>query len=91
MGRDTLEVLSSGAGAAGAGVFVLVRTSNPGAKDFQDLVLEGEPLYLHIGKLVASRAISQGVTKVVFDRGSSRYHGRVAALAEAAREAGLEL
>ena len=44
-----------------------------------------------IGKLVASRAKSQGVTKVVFDRGSSRYHGRVAALAEAAREAGLEL
>ncbi|HLN05925.1 MAG TPA: 50S ribosomal protein L18 [Acidimicrobiales bacterium] len=44
-----------------------------------------------IGKLVASRAIKQGVTKVVFDRGPSRYHGRVAALAEAAREAGLEL
>lgn len=44
-----------------------------------------------IGKLVASRAKSQGVTKVVFDRGPSRYHGRVAALAEAAREAGLEL
>ncbi len=44
-----------------------------------------------IGKLVASRAKSQGVTKVVFDRGSARYHGRVAALAEAAREAGLEL
>jgi large subunit ribosomal protein L18 len=44
-----------------------------------------------IGKLIASRAQSQGVTKVVFDRGGSRYHGRVAALAEAAREAGLEL
>jgi len=44
-----------------------------------------------IGKLIASRAMSQGVTKVVFDRGGSRYHGRVAALAEAAREAGLEL
>ena len=44
-----------------------------------------------IGKLVASRALSKGVTKVVFDRGASRYHGRVAALAEAAREAGLEL
>ncbi|MGD1011710.1 MAG: 50S ribosomal protein L18 [Acidimicrobiales bacterium] len=44
-----------------------------------------------IGKLIATRALSQGVTKVVFDRGSSRYHGRVAALAEAAREAGLEL
>jgi large subunit ribosomal protein L18 len=44
-----------------------------------------------VGKLVATRAKSEGVTKVVFDRGSSRYHGRVAALAEAAREAGLEL
>ena len=44
-----------------------------------------------IGRLVASRAKENGVTKVVFDRGSSRYHGRVAALAEAAREAGLEL
>jgi len=44
-----------------------------------------------VGKLVADRAKEQGVTKVVFDRGASRYHGRVAALAEAAREAGLEL
>lgn len=44
-----------------------------------------------VGRLVASRAMAQGVTKVVFDRGGSRYHGRVAALAEAAREAGLEL
>jgi large subunit ribosomal protein L18 len=44
-----------------------------------------------IGKLVANRARELGLTKVVFDRGSSRYHGRVAALAEAAREAGLEL
>ena len=44
-----------------------------------------------IGKLIATRAKSEGVTKVVFDRGGSRYHGRVAALAEAARKAGLEL
>ena len=44
-----------------------------------------------VGKLVATRALAKGVTKVVFDRGASRYHGRVAALAEAAREAGLEL
>jgi len=44
-----------------------------------------------VGRLVATRAKEHGVTKVVFDRGSSRYHGRVAALAEAAREAGLEL
>ncbi len=43
-----------------------------------------------IGKLVAERAISQGVKQVVFDRGGYLYHGRVKALAEAAREAGLE-
>ena len=44
-----------------------------------------------VGRLVAERARAEGITKVVFDRGASRYHGRVAALAEAAREAGLEL
>jgi large subunit ribosomal protein L18 len=43
-----------------------------------------------IGKLVAERAKAQGVTKVVFDRGAYMYHGRVKALAEAAREGGLE-
>lgn len=43
-----------------------------------------------VGRLVAQRALEKGVTSVVFDRGASRYHGRVAALAEAAREAGLE-
>jgi large subunit ribosomal protein L18 len=44
-----------------------------------------------VGTLVATRAKDKGVTAVVFDRGSSKYHGRVAALADAAREAGLEL
>lgn len=43
-----------------------------------------------VGKLVAERAKTAGVTTVVFDRGGYKYHGRVAALAEAAREAGLE-
>ncbi len=43
-----------------------------------------------VGRLVAERAKDRGVTTVVFDRGASRYHGRVAALADAAREAGLE-
>ena len=43
-----------------------------------------------VGKLVAERASGAGVAKVVFDRGGYRYHGRVAALADAAREAGLE-
>ncbi len=43
-----------------------------------------------IGKLIAERAIEKGIKKVVFDRGGFLYHGRIKALAEAAREAGLE-
>ena len=43
-----------------------------------------------IGKLVAERAQEQGVKKVVFDRGGYLYHGRIKALADAAREAGLD-
>ena len=42
-----------------------------------------------VGKLVAERAKEKGVTDVVFDRGGYLYHGRVKALADAAREAGL--
>lgn len=42
-----------------------------------------------VGKLVAQRAIAKGIQQVVFDRGGNLYHGRVKALAEAAREAGL--
>ncbi len=43
-----------------------------------------------VGKLVAERAIEKGIKKVVFDRGGYLYHGRIKALADAAREAGLE-
>ena len=43
-----------------------------------------------VGKLVASRAKSAGVSAVVFDRGGYKYHGRIAALADGAREGGLE-
>ncbi len=43
-----------------------------------------------VGKLVAQRAKEQGVSRVVFDRGGYAYHGRIAALAEGAREAGLD-
>ncbi|MCX8052652.1 MAG: 50S ribosomal protein L18 [Armatimonadetes bacterium] len=43
-----------------------------------------------VGQLVGKRALEKGIEKVVFDRGGYKYHGRVAALADGAREAGLK-
>ncbi|MFM7548858.1 MAG: 50S ribosomal protein L18 [Cyanobacteriota bacterium] len=43
-----------------------------------------------VGELVAQRALAKGIQQVVFDRGGNLYHGRVKALADAAREAGLQ-
>jgi large subunit ribosomal protein L18 len=50
----------------------------------------GRDAAARVGALVADRARSAGVSTVVFDRGGNAYHGRVAALADAARDAGLE-
>lgn len=44
-----------------------------------------------VGELIADKAKAAGITAVVFDRGGNKYHGRVAAVAEGAREGGLEL
>ncbi|MCH8043976.1 MAG: 50S ribosomal protein L18 [Planctomycetes bacterium] len=62
----------------------------------RDKQLRGEVSYggnkdaaASIGKAVALRALAAGVKQVAFDRGSYQYHGRIAALADAAREAGL--
>jgi len=43
-----------------------------------------------VGQLVGKRAVEKGITSVIFDRGGYQYHGRVAALADGAREAGLK-
>ncbi|MGF1541935.1 MAG: 50S ribosomal protein L18 [Pleurocapsa sp.] len=48
------------------------------------------PASAAVGKLVAERALEKGIAQVVFDRGGNLYHGRIKALAEAAREAGLD-
>jgi large subunit ribosomal protein L18 len=45
---------------------------------------------VEVGKLIASKAKEAGITKVVFDRGGYQYHGRVKAVADGAREGGLE-
>jgi len=44
---------------------------------------------IQVGKLIAQRSLEKGISQVVFDRGGNLYHGRVKALADAAREAGL--
>ena len=59
---------------------VRAQVSNGGNKEAAQL----------IGKLVAERAVEKGISKISFDRSGFQYHGRVAALAEAAREAGLQ-
>lgn len=60
-------------------------------KDLRGALKKGSDLEAAqaVGKLVAERALKAGVTNVVFDRGGYIYHGRVKALADAAREAGL--
>ena len=52
LGRDAVEPFLESARRFGRGVFVLVRTSNPGAGQFQDLVCDGRPLYLHVAEAV---------------------------------------
>jgi orotidine-5'-phosphate decarboxylase len=56
MGGDAMEPLLEAAEAAAAGVFCLVRTSNPGAADFEDLDAGGRPLHEHLAAFVAERA-----------------------------------
>ena len=56
MGGDAVEPLIDAAADAGAGVFCLVRTSNPGAADFEDLDADGRPLHEHLAEFVAARS-----------------------------------
>ena len=63
-----------------------VSTQQPGVADG----VTGVAAATEVGRLVAERAREAGIATVVFDRGGYKYHGRVAALADAARDAGLE-
>jgi len=66
--------------------------SNSQAKELSDELKHGgnKKAAELVGTLLAQRAVMHGIKKVVFDRGGNRYHGRVKALADAARKAGLE-
>src|SRR5262245_32125834 len=57
LGDDSLAPFVDTAKARGAGIFVLVKTSNPGGKRFQDMVAEGRPLYRHVADYVESLAV----------------------------------
>lgn len=75
--------------SAGERVLAAASTLEPGVR--KDLANGGTvEAATVVGKLIAQRAIEAGVTTVTFDRSGFQYHGRVKALAEAAREAGLK-
>ncbi len=64
--------------------------SNDSEKREEFAELEKTEQAREVGKLLAERALDQGIEKVVFDRNGFQYHGRIAAVAEGAREAGLQ-
>ncbi len=70
----------------GSEVLVSASTSESGLKSDNNGNIEAAS---RIGKVIAERALEKGIDKVSFDRSGYKYHGRVKALAEAAREAGL--
>jgi large subunit ribosomal protein L18 len=78
------QVIDDSAGRTVAAASSLDRALREGLKTGAD-----KDAAAAVGKLVAERALAVGVTQVVFDRGAYLYHGRVKALAEAAREGGL--
>ena len=79
LGDDSLTPFVEVAKCRGAGIFVLVKTSNPGGRRFQDIVADGRPMYRHVSEYVESlakltRRASEGApTRSVSEAGESRY------------------
>ena len=67
-----------------------VAASSTSETDLRDTTTSNKDAASKVGTLLAERAQAAGVESVVFDRGGNKYHGRVAALADAARAAGLK-
>ncbi|MCC7084449.1 MAG: orotidine-5'-phosphate decarboxylase [Pirellulales bacterium] len=59
LGSDSLEPFVSASQQCGGGVFVLVKTSNPGSGQFQDLICEGRPLYQHVAQYIEKLAVAE--------------------------------
>ena len=78
---------STAATAGGARILCAASTRS---KEMGDQTRNDKESAKKIGQLIASKALEQGIEKVVFDRGGLRFHGRVKSLAEGAREAGLQ-
>ena len=81
----TAQVIDDTAGKTLASVHTTEPALRSGKKGRSDV-----PTAAKVGKLIAERGVSSKVKKVVFDRGGYQYHGKVKALADAAREGGLE-
>ena len=79
------QIIDDGAGATIASASSIEKDVKGGLKTGAD-----KDAAAVVGKLIAERAVGKGVSEVVFDRGGYRFHGRVKALADAAREAGLK-
>jgi large subunit ribosomal protein L18 len=83
-GRNiTAQVIDDAAG-------VTLVSANTTEKDLKATAAANVATATKVGKLVAERGAAKNIRKVVFDRGGYKYHGKVKALADAAREAGLE-
>jgi large subunit ribosomal protein L18 len=79
------QIIDDAKGGTVVSASTMEKTTREGGKTGADIAAAKA-----IGKLVAERAVQKGVTEVVFDRGRYLYHGRVKALGDAAREAGLK-
>ncbi len=69
---------------------VTIVSANTTEKDLKEKSAANVATATQIGRLVAERGAAKNIRKVVFDRGGNKYHGKVKALADAAREAGFE-
>jgi large subunit ribosomal protein L18 len=69
---------------------VTIAAASSASKDFESMKANKVEISKAVGKAIAEKAVQSGISTVVFDRGGYLYHGRVKALAEGAREAGLK-